>query len=184
MIRWFLNRQMTAFEKKFDYDMSYARDILAAGFIAFWRFSRILGLSEHRQDVPLDAWYAAKIAATLSEDCGPCTQLVVTMAEREGVSAANLRAILADDVHAMTPDVALGLRFAQAVTSRRLAEADALRAEILQRWGNRALVSLALAIASSTVFPKVKYALGHAHACTQVRVAGTNAALAHRESQA
>jgi hypothetical protein len=184
MIRWFLNRQMKAFERKFNYDMSYARDILGAGLGAFWSFSRILGVSNYRRDVPVDAWYAAKIAATLSEDCGPCTQLVVTMAESEGVSAANLRAILADDEKAMTPDAALGFHFGQAVVCRRLAEADTLRAEILQRWGNRALVSLALTIASSIVFPNVKYALGHGRACTRVSVAGADAPLAPRELHA
>jgi hypothetical protein len=181
MIRWFLNRQMNAFEREFDYDMSYARDILAAGLGAFWSFSRIFGMAQYRKDLPRDAWYAAKIAAALSADCGPCTQLVVTMAERDGVSAANLRAILAADERAMTPAAALGFRFAQAVVGRRLAEADTLRGEVLQRWGRRALVSLALTIASSTVFPNVKYALGHGHACTQIRVAGGNAPLAHRE---
>jgi hypothetical protein len=181
MIRWFLNRQMNAFERQFDYDMSYARDILAAGLGAFWSFSRIFGMAQYRKDVPRDAWYAAKIAAALSADCGPCTQLVVNMAEREGVSAANLRAALAADEPAMTPEVALGFRFAQAVVARRLEKADNLRAEILRRWGRRALVSLALTIASSTVFPNVKYALGHGHACTQIRVAGANTPLAHRQ---
>jgi hypothetical protein len=185
MLRWFLNRQLNAFEREFDYDVTYTRDILGASLGAFWRFSRILGVASYRKDVPRDAWYAAKIAAALSEDCGPCTQLVVTMAERDGVSAANLRAILAADEQAMTPDATLGFRFAQSVVCRQLAEADTLRAEILRRWGRRALVSLALAISASSVFPKVKYALGHGHACTQVQVAGANAPLVvHRELRA
>jgi hypothetical protein len=184
MIRWFLNRQMSAFERKFDYDMSYARDILGADFGAFWSFSRILGVSGYRKDAPLDAWYAAKIGATVAADCGPCTQLVVNMAEQVGVSATNLRAILANDEQAMTPEAALGLHFAQAVVARDLAKGDTLRAEVVKRWGRRALVSLALAIASSSVFPDVKYALGYGHACTLVRVAGASAPLAHKQSHA
>ena len=184
MIRWLLNRQMRAFERKFDYDMSYARDILGAGLGGFWQFSRILGPSSYRKDVPLEAWYAAKIASTVAADCGPCTQLVVNMAEKEGVSPANLRAILADDERAMTPEAALGLHFAQAVVSRNVALADTLRAEVVKRWGRRALVSLALTIATSRVFPDVKYALGYGHACTLVRVAGASAPLAQKESHA
>jgi hypothetical protein len=39
----------------------------------------------------------------MAEDCGPCTQLAVTMAEQEGVAPEILRAIIAGDVHAM-PD--------------------------------------------------------------------------------
>ena len=184
MLRWLVNRQMKAFERKFDYDLSYAREMFDASPRAFWRFSRISGMSNHREGVPLDAWYAAKIAATLSEDCGPCTQLVVTMAEREGVSPASLRAILAADQQAMPDDVALGFHFTRAVLARDIAESDRLRAEILKLWGPRAVVSLALAIASSRVFPNIKYALGHGHACSRVQVAGASAPLAHRESRA
>ncbi len=184
MIRWLINRQMKAFERKFDYDMSYTRDILGAGLGAFWSFTRIASPASYRKDVPLDAWYAAKIAAAVAADCGPCTQLVVNMAEREGVSAANLRAILANDEQAMTPDSALGLHFAQAVGARDLPKADTLRAEVLKRWGRRGLVSLALTIATSAFFPDVKYALGYGHACTLVRVAGASAPLADKESHA
>jgi hypothetical protein len=59
-----------------------------------------------------------------------------------------------------------------------------LRAEVMRRWGRRGLVSLALTMAASRVFPDVKYVLGHGHACTLVRVAGVSAPLAHKESHA
>ena len=183
MIRWFVNRQMKAFERSFDYDLSYAREIFESSRRAFWHLSRITAVAGFREDVSRDAWYAAKLAATLSEDCGPCTQLVVTMAEREGVNPATIRAILAAEKQSMPEEASLGFHFARAVLARDLAESDRLRAEILKRWGRRGLVSLALAIASSRTFPNIKYALGHGRACTVVHVAGANAPLAHRESQ-
>jgi hypothetical protein len=108
----------------------------------------------------------------MAEDCGPCTQLVVTRAEREGVAPATLKAILAGDERAMPPDAALGFRFAQAVL-RHDAAADALRDEIVVRWGMRALVTLAFAITTSRIFPTLKYALGHGRSCTLVKVGGT-----------
>jgi hypothetical protein len=67
MIHWFLNRQMKAYEREFNYDISYARDILDTGRGAFWTFSRILSISSYRKGAPLDAWYAAKIAATIAD---------------------------------------------------------------------------------------------------------------------
>jgi len=85
-------------------------DIYDASPRAFFRFARVSGLAEHREDVPREAWFAAKIAAAMAEDCGPCTQLVVTMAEREGVSPPTLRAILAGEQGALPPDAALGFR--------------------------------------------------------------------------
>jgi hypothetical protein len=177
MIGWLVKRKMKAFESQFEYDMSYARDLYDASPRAFWKFSRVLALSEHHQDVPVAAWFAAKLAATLTEDCGPCTQLVVTMAERQGVSPKTLRAILAGDTNSMPADAAFGYRFANAVLARDISGSDSLRAEIVTQWGRKALVSLALGIASSRVYPNLKYALGYGHACIRVRVAGADTPL-------
>jgi hypothetical protein len=172
MLGWLVNRKIAAFERNFDYDMEYARDMYAASPRAFWKFSKILALSEHREDVPREAWYAAKIAATLAEDCGPCTQLVVTMAERAGIKPETLRAIVAGDQAVMPENAALGWQFARSVLARDIAESDRLREKIVDRWGRRALVSLALTVASSRVYPALKYGLGYGHACVRLRVGG------------
>jgi hypothetical protein len=186
MLGWLVRRQIAKFERDFDYDFTYARDIYEASPRAFFRFARISGLAEHRENVPRDAWFAAKIAAALAEDCGPCTQLVVTMAEREGMSPPTLRAILAGEQgalpRALPPDAALGFRFARAVLARDVAEGDRLRDEVVSRWGRKGLITLALTIAASRTFPAVKYALGHGHACVQVRVAGADTQVSRQES--
>jgi hypothetical protein len=171
MLNWLIKRQIDAFEQAYGYDSSYARDILAADRRAFMKFAKLLGLSRYRKDVPRDAWYAAKITATLAEDCGPCTQLNVTMAERDGVAPDVLRAIVTGDERAMLDHVALVVRFTKAVLAHAI-EADDLRERIRQRWGSRALVSLSFAIAAGRIFPTVKYALGHGRACRRVTVGG------------
>lgn len=94
------------------------------------------------------------------------------MAERDGVAAEVLRAIIAGDERALSKDVALGLRFAKGVLSRDPAT-DELRGELVQRWGERALVSLAFALTAARIFPTIKYALGHGQACRRVVVGGT-----------
>lgn len=105
------------------------------------------------------------------------------MAERDGVKAATIRAILAHDKQSMPEEASIGFYFSLAVLARDFAESDRLRAEILKRWGHRGLVSLAMAIATSRTFPNIKYALGHGRACTFVQVAGAATSLAHRESR-
>lgn len=169
MLRWIARRRLVAFERAFDYDASYMHEMLDVSLTGFMRFSPVAKLAQHREGVPLDAWYAAKIAATLAEDCGPCTQLMVTMAEKEGVGQAVLRGILDGDEQTMGPDAALALRFARATLAHD-PRADALREQIVARWGTRALLSLALTIAASRVFPAVKYALGHGRACSRIRI--------------
>lgn len=184
MIRWFFERQMAAFEREFDYDLSYGRDILAAGVRPLLAFSRIMKMSSYHEDIPRDAWHAARIATSLHEDCGPCTQLVVSMAERDGVSPAVLRSVLSGEPAAMPEDASIGYRFAVATLAHNLAQLDTLRDEILRRWGQRALVSLAFTIAAGRVFPTVKYVLGHGHACQQIRVAGAVAPFRRAELHA
>lgn len=169
LIRW----RIGAFEREYGYDTGYMRQVLDADVQALLKFNRIMGFVEYHRDVPLEAWYAAKLAGTLAEDCGPCTQLVADMAERAGVSLEALRSILCRDPARMPDGVALAFRFAQATLAHDFA-ADGLRAEIVHRWGERALVSLAFAVTSARIFPTLKYALGHGHSCVRVRVGGVD----------
>lgn len=171
MIRWALRKAIRRFERKWDYDASYLRDIVDASPRAAWLFSRAVALGRFRRDVPLDAWCAAGITAVRHEDCGPCSQIAVAMAERAGVSPATLRAILRDDAPSMPEDVALAWRFTRATLAHD-PDADRHRDEIVERWGRRALVSLAFAITTARIYPTVKYALGHGKTCTRVVVDG------------
>ncbi|HKD67895.1 MAG TPA: hypothetical protein VKB84_13705 [Candidatus Binataceae bacterium] len=179
MIKWLLRRRIDAFEKEYDYDASYLREILDVSARAFLKFGRVMGITTYRKDVPRDASFAAGLATTLAEDCGPCSQLAVTMAEREGVAPATIKAVLAGDERAMTPEAALGYRFAQA-TLRHDPTADALRDEIVARWGRRALVSLAFGITAGRMFPTLKYALGHGKICSLIKVGGAQTQVARK----
>jgi hypothetical protein len=134
MLKWLLRRRIDAFEKEYDYDAGHMRYILDVSVGAALKFARIKGLANYRHEIPLDASFAAALTTMLAEDCGPCSQLMVTMGEREGVEPATIKAILAGDERAMTPEAALGYRFAQATLRHDLA-ADALRDEIVARWG-------------------------------------------------
>src|SRR6476660_3092163 len=107
MIKWMLRKAIDRFERNWNYDAGYMRDIIDASPRAAWLFSRVTALGQFRRDLPIEACYAAGITAVRHEDCGPCTQLAVTMAERAGVSPAALRAVLTDDLDAMPDAVAL-----------------------------------------------------------------------------
>jgi hypothetical protein len=171
MLKWVMRRGIAAFERKWDYDASYVHELIEADPGAAWKFSRAAAIGSYRKDVPLAAWTAAAVTAVRHEDCGPCTQLGVTMAERSGVDPTVLRAILAEDPSAMPDDVALAWRFTRATIAHD-PTADDYREEIRRRWGPRAVIALAFAITASRIYPTVKYALGHGKACTRVVVGG------------
>lgn len=178
MIRWALRKAIRKFESEWNYDAGYLHDIIDASPRAAWLYSRVTALGRFRRDLPIEAWCAAGITAVRHEDCGPCTQLGITMSERAGVSPAVLRALLTDNSEAMPPDVALVWRFTRATLAHDPA-ADAYRDAIVKRWGRRALVSVAFAITAARIYPTVKYALGHGKACMRVVVAGDPVALDH-----
>jgi len=113
MLKW-LMRRVAAFERQWNYDASYVHEMIEADPRAAWMFQRATSLGKYRKDVPVDALAAAAITAVRREDCGPCTQLGVSMAERAGVDPKVLRAVLTETPVMMPPDVALAWRFTRA----------------------------------------------------------------------
>jgi hypothetical protein len=171
MVRWLLRRTIESFERKWNYDASYLKEIAELSPLAAVKFSLATSLGSYRRDVPPDALFAAGITAVRSEDCGPCTQLGITMAEQQGVRPEILRALLTDDVAAMPDEVALAWRFTRATLAHDAA-ADDYRDVIVERWGPRAVVTLAFAITTARMYPTVKYAMGHGKICARVVVNG------------
>ena len=168
-MKWIIRRKLKAFGRENHYDVSHMHELLNADLGAFLKFARATALGYYRKDLPLEVHYAAGLTAVIHADCGPCTQLGVNFALKAGLSARTVAAIASGDDAAMSPEVALGVRFARAVIARD-AEADTLRAEIVRRWGQRALISLTFAIIAAALYPTLKYGLGHGQACTRIVV--------------
>ena len=170
------------FEKQNNYDVSYSRYILQHSTAAFWKFSQINAFAGHNEGLPRDVLFAVKITSTLKADCGPCTQLVTGWAEKAGVPAATIRAILTRDFDRMPADVALAVRFTNAALNRDL-EADAMRERIRVKWGDKGVISAAFAITGGQIFPTLKYALGYGHACGLVSVGDELVRVSHEPSK-
>jgi hypothetical protein len=95
------------------------------------------------------------------------------------VAPAALRAILSGDTASMSEDVRLVFQFAHEVLARD-AGAEPLRRQIVDRWGEKGLISLAFAITMGRFFPTLKYALGHGLACSRVEVGGASVSPKHQ----
>ena len=131
----------------------------------------VIAISRYRKGVLPAVYCAAGIVAVMAEDCGPCTQLGISMAEQGGVDPAVPRAIVARDYAAMPHKVAPAARFTEA-TLRRAPEADDLREEVVRQFGKRGLIALAFAMLAARMYPTLKYALGHGRACTRLTIGG------------
>ncbi len=170
MLTWFARRYLEKFEREWNYDTSYAREMLdAGGYEAVAAISGIQKAAKYRRDVPLDVYYAASLIAVRSGDCGPCLQLATSMALRAGVPERTIAAVLSGDRDAMSEPVRIAYDFARSVLARDGQDAP-LREALQKRYGKRAIISLAYGIATSRFYPDLKYALGAGHACSRIRV--------------
>lgn len=180
MLKYVLKHFIAGFERTWRYDASYMRHVLAASPSSLVKFMVVARMVDRRA-APAAALAAAGIVGTMTEDCGPCTQISVDMAEAGGVTAAELRALLAGDEAAMSEEARLGWKFARASLARDLEAVEPLRDEVVRRWGQAGLVALSLALTTARMYPTLKYALGYGKACSRVTVSGEPARLdAHR----
>jgi hypothetical protein len=173
MRSWIARRSLRAFAKRFGYDVSYLEMILNVSPSAFFKFAPLMKAAAHRESVPVDASFAAKIVGALAEDCGPCTQLVVDMALEAGMAKDQIEAVLRRDPRAMNDATTLGFRFADAVV-RRASEEDEFRDAVRAQWGQKGVIDLTLALQLGRMFPMVKAGLGYAKECRRVSVSGHN----------
>jgi len=88
----------------------------------------------------------------MSEDCGPCTQLGIDMAERGGADPAVLPAIVAHDFAVMLEEVALVVGFTEA-TLRHAPEADELREGVAGRFSKRGSITHAFTVLRARMYP-------------------------------
>lgn len=80
-----------------------------------------------------------------------------------------LKSTFKRDLDALPQETALVIRFTELVLAHDPG-ADALREEIVAMWGERALVSLAMAISATRIYPTLKYVLGYGKACARITV--------------
>jgi hypothetical protein len=169
MLRWFFRRKLDAEEKKLGESMDYLRYVVETSVPAFLRFAGIMPFANSRKVLPKEAWYVAQIVSLQQEDCGPCLQITVNLALKDRVNADLIRAVLNGDHSQFSADIVDVYKFAHAIVHSE-PDPDVLRETLRIRYGDRGLIELAYAIASSRVPPTVKRVLGYAKSCKQVSI--------------
>ena len=149
--------------------VDYLRYVADHSMAVFAKFMLFMPLAAHHKKLPMDAATVARIVATRDEDCGPCLQIVVNTALQEDVDPAILEAAIADRLDDLDPLLADVHRFTQAIVDKTWDE-DALRERLRAAYGEQGLIELAMAIASTRVFPITKRVLGYGQTCQNVEI--------------
>lgn len=169
MLKAFVERSLRRQEEITGEPTDFLRDLYVAAPGGFWRFALFIPMSRYRKRLPVEARAVASIAAVHAEDCGPCLQTVVNLASAAGVPASLLRAAVTRDLAAMDERIRTTFEFAEAIAARDV-RSEELRPLIESWWGKAAIAELALAIASTRVFPTVKRVMGYGQACSRVTI--------------
>jgi hypothetical protein len=117
MLKSIFHHLIHGFERMFGYDASYMHDVADISTGAAFKLALLQGMAQHRDGASKEAWYAAKLAGVLAEDCGPCSQLCVDMAVKDGVAPSKLAALVRGDVDQAGAGAALGYRYGIAVAT-------------------------------------------------------------------
>ena len=176
MLGFIVERALARAEKRFGVSFDYARHMARHSPKSTLPMLGLQRIGGFRSVCPPGPWHAAQIAATLAEDCGPCAQIAVTLAREAGVPAATVRALIDRRLADVEPGIADAFLFGDAV-ARSGPAADELRERLQTRYGEAAIVDLAIGIAVARVWPALKRALGHAQYCQRVVIDGEVAAV-------
>ena len=178
MNRWLLGKMLEGARRYLgDVNMDYAWHLRDVAPSRLWRFSLIKTVEGPRRITPPGVWHAAGLAAAMVEDCGPCVQIHVNLAQKDKVDARILSALVQKRLDDVPADIALGFRFGDAVA--RGVPATDLREQIRAAWGDRGVAELAFTIATARFYPAVKRGLGYAEACERVIVGGETLPATH-----
>src|SRR5262249_61837567 len=71
MLRWFLQRQIAAFERTWNYDASYMHEVIDVDPRAMLAFGKLQAISSYRKGVAPAAYFAAGGVALPAQACGP-----------------------------------------------------------------------------------------------------------------
>ncbi len=169
MLTWIVNRQLDPLERRLGTSVDYLRHLTRTSKSAFFKLMGFVPMAAHHGGTPRRLLFAARFLATHREDCGTCVQIVVNQAIRERVNFKIIQALIDDDPSGLDQETRLVVAFTRAVLDNT-DDQEHLRDELRTCLGDRAIVDLAVAIASARVFPMLKRSLGYAVSCQKVNL--------------
>lgn len=153
---------LAAFDRMNPGESAYLHEIAGAPGSAFDKLMHLMPASLHRHAAPADLFHAARIGATLVEDCGPCALTAAQGALADGVARDLVNLLLAS-----TPDAetAAAFAFGQSI-ARQSSDAFDLGDRIEASHGRTVRLELAMTAAIVRSFPAMKRGLGLTKSCS------------------
>jgi len=161
-------KQLEEFDSHYNYDSTYARELLNYSPDGFAKFTNFLPLSSHQEKLTAEEFWVAKLAGMQVQDCGDCLQLNVKMALEAGVSKEIIQDILKGGNN-LADNLKDTYRFAKYLANNELVDIELVE-RISNRYDKGALLELGICVSTAAVFPTIKRALGYTRSCKIVTI--------------
>jgi hypothetical protein len=167
MLTTIAKNSLTKMQHKYQYDTAYLQHILHTDGKAFVKLMMLQPMYEHNSGIPANVYFAAKLTAVTYADCGACIELTGKMAMEHGMTDSEIQRVLRKQLSKLPEDIALAVQFTEHVLESN-PNADQLRTNLKQRWGEKGLIGLSYCIASAQIYPRIKQTLGYTTNCQQI----------------
>ena len=160
---------LEGFEAHYGYDTHYMKEMLDVAPAAYETFEAFLPMANFSNKTPKEVLFVAKITSMKNEDCAACLQLNVDMAIEAGVDKSLIKEIIFNEGKHLPSDLKDVYDFSLAVAQNTKID-DNLYDRILTSYSKAIIMELALAIASTKVFPAIKRTLNEAQSCSLIEI--------------
>lgn len=160
---------LESFQSHYDYDTNYMKEMLISAPKAYSTFEAFLPMASFIDKSPTDVLFTAKLTAMKNEDCGACLQLNIDMAIEAGVKKEIIKEIVFNNGENLPTDLKTMYSFALAVSNNETIDSN-LYAKINEMYSKEIIVEIALALASTKIFPAVKRVLNNIKSCSMIKI--------------
>ncbi len=160
---------LEGFQSHYDYDTTYMKEMLKVNPKAYQTFEAFLPMASFKDKAPADVIFVAKITSMKNEDCGACLQLNVDMAVEAEVDKDIIKEVLFNEGKDLSDELKDMYDFTLAVGNKQSVDSN-LYDRINKRYSQDIMTEIALAIASTKVFPTVKRVLNDFHSCSVIQL--------------
>lgn len=159
---------LEGFSAHYRYDANYIQEFLHNSPQGYAKLHDFLPLAAHREFLPLDTYWVAKLGASQVADCGECLQLSVRMALEAGVDPQLVRACIHGG-SGLPEDLKDVFDFAAGLANYRPTD-PLLQERIKDQLDKSQRTELGVCVASAAMFPTIKRALGYAQSCSLMEI--------------
>ncbi len=164
MLKKIVKWSISNFEKKTRYNATYMKVMAESSLSLARQFSKFIKLNGYKKHTPDDIMQIAKITALKTEDCGTCLQLNIDYALKSGMARKHIINTI-QSPEKLPASLKLIYDFSYK-TSTNAPDLENYRSQVEKEYGIDILIELAMAIATSRVYPAIKRAMGYSTSCS------------------